>query len=176
MISGGIYQIRHLESSKIYVGSAVSVRKRELDHFNELRKNKHSNSKLQRAFNKYGENAFKFEVLELVEDKTKLLEREQYWLDITCCCNRNKGYNLCKIAGNRLGVKHSEETKCKIAKANTGYKPSEESKRKMAKAKEGKIPWNKGKKMSSEFCEKASQSLKRRHAQRKIQPARQSHL
>jgi hypothetical protein len=43
---------------------------------------------LQNAWNKYGEDNFYFSVLELVPDKDKLIEREQYWIDKLNACDR----------------------------------------------------------------------------------------
>lgn len=75
---GYIYKIINLESNKYYLGSTKEIKKRTLRHFNELRKNKHHCIHLQRAFNKYGENNFKLEVI-LECDNYK--EREQELLN-----------------------------------------------------------------------------------------------
>ena len=54
------------------------IRTKSLEKKEDLRKNnKHGNKHLQRSYNKYGEENFVFEVLEFVEDKNNLLEREQ---------------------------------------------------------------------------------------------------
>ena len=78
--SHGIYEIRNTSNNKIYVGSAVNLRSRFYQHSKELSSGSHHNRFLQNAFNKYGESAFVFSVLEFVKDKTKLVEREQYWM------------------------------------------------------------------------------------------------
>jgi hypothetical protein len=56
----GIYRIRHIESGKGYIGSALILRVRWNGHISTLRKQTHRNSYLQNAFNKYGEKAFIF--------------------------------------------------------------------------------------------------------------------
>ena len=76
----GIYQIRNLVNNKIYVGSASDFYERKSQHFSLLKYGKH-NQKLQNSYNKYGKDNFVFEVIEFVEDKNKLLEYEQYWID-----------------------------------------------------------------------------------------------
>ena len=76
----GIYKIINAVNNKFYVGSAVNLRKRKARHFSELRTGKHKNRHLLAAWNKYGEQAFVFIVVELVEDRTQLLAAENRWL------------------------------------------------------------------------------------------------
>ena len=116
----GIYGIYSLETGKPYIGQAQDLERRRHRHFWELRTNKHCNQYLQRAFNKYGEANFVFEVLELVNDVNKLDEREQYYLDYYGIDNL---YNMCATAGSVRGIKRSEETLQKMR----GQKRSEES-------------------------------------------------
>lgn len=117
---GGIYQIRNTLNNKVYVGSTIDLNKRKRQHFNNLKGNKHSNKHLQSSYNKYNYGNFIFEIIEYVEDKNKLLEREQYWIDKLNVCDDNYGYNISPTAGNCLGVKASEETKKKMSKKNKG--------------------------------------------------------
>lgn len=113
----GIYKITNIINGKIYVGSAVNLITRQINHFSNLRKCKHCNILLQRAFNKYGEENFIFEILEEVKDKTKLLEREQYYLDLL-----GPKYNICKIAGSALGRKWTEQSRIKLSNSKKGCK------------------------------------------------------
>ena len=60
----GVYLIRNNVNQKIYIGSTSnSFRERWRYHENHLRINKHGNTYLQNAWNKYGEDAFIFLVL-----------------------------------------------------------------------------------------------------------------
>ena len=77
----GIYQILCVPTGKIYIGSTQDINKRWRDHRCLLRCGRHENSKLQRAWNKYGEEAFAFSILELVLLTDVLLDREQRYLD-----------------------------------------------------------------------------------------------
>jgi len=61
---GGIYAIEHIPTNKMYVGSSIDFRVRRNQHFSDLRRNRHTNLHLQRAFAKYGESNFRFIVLE----------------------------------------------------------------------------------------------------------------
>jgi group I intron endonuclease len=76
----GIYKIINVINNKFYVGSAVNFSRRKARHFSELRHNKHNNRWLQASWNKHGEQAFVFVVVEEVIDKESLLEVENRWL------------------------------------------------------------------------------------------------
>lgn len=123
----GIYKITNVLDGKVYVGSSVDLKDREHNHFYNLNKGTHSNKYLQNAFNRHGRDNFIFEVLEYLErgkDKLKeiILDRENHYIIKLRAYDpqRITGYNICPLAGNRLGTKHSEETKEKIS--TTRYK------------------------------------------------------
>lgn len=136
----GVYQILNKLDGKFYIGSAVNFNKRWNLHKYKLNKNKHDNKHLQAAWNKYGEGAFEFCILECCE-KDLLVAKEQFWLDWTKCCDREAGYNLSPTANSQLGVKRSDETKLKISKSKLGRKVifSEEHRANLSKAAKGKI-------------------------------------
>jgi group I intron endonuclease len=139
MVKSGIYIIfSQLKSERFYIGSALNLRERKWNHFSNLKNNKHPNKIIQNHYNKYGIEDLQFEILEYVEDKTKLIEREQFYID-----ELKPYFNICKIAGRFdnmwLGKHHSEETRIKMSKSAIGKniwtkdKPkSEEHKRKIS--------------------------------------------
>lgn len=105
----GIYKITCVINNKCYIGSTWQCFiKRFWQHENELLRNKHKNTYLQKAWVKYGKDNFVFEILEIVVDKKLLLDKEQYWIDIYDSCNKEKGYNLNKYASG--GVQFTEES------------------------------------------------------------------
>ena len=83
----GIYRIKNLVNGKCYYGSSKHIEKRLDRHKRELKNNAHINCILQRAWDKYGEKNFLFEVVEEC-DEMVLLEKEQYYLDL------NPEYNI----------------------------------------------------------------------------------
>jgi group I intron endonuclease len=80
-LQGGIYAIRCLPNSRLYIGSAKNFRTRWRAHRSLLRSKRHPNPKLQKAWNRHGESSFSFEVLEVVDDPARLAERERVWID-----------------------------------------------------------------------------------------------
>ena len=137
--TSGVYKIVHIDSGKTYVGSSVNIADRWFYHRNDLRKQKHCNVLLQRSWNKYGERAFKFEVLELLE-LDQLHVRENFWIQKL---QSHLQFNLVPIAGpGTRGLRwyHSEETKKKISIAQTGRKTgprTKEQRERMSAAQRG---------------------------------------
>lgn len=76
-----IYKIRNVVNGNYYIGSTVDSRKRFWAHRKDLRLGQHVCVHLQRAWNKYGEDCFKFEIVEQLDSKEALFPAEQRWLD-----------------------------------------------------------------------------------------------
>lgn len=100
-MGAGIYRITNVASGGIYVGSAINTERRRKHHWWCLSRGRHSNQRIQRAWNKYGADAFEFAILELA--------REQIWID-----ELRPTYNL--------GVERSPETKSKLSASLRGNK------------------------------------------------------
>lgn len=94
-VIGGIYQIINSKNGKYYVGSSKSIYNRIYNHKTNLRLGKHGNAHLQHAWDKYGEESFYYQILEICEDCSKefLEEREDYWIDYYESDKDEKGYN-----------------------------------------------------------------------------------
>lgn len=169
--------IKNVLTGKFYIGSTIHTDRRFREHLSDLRKGKHHSIHLQRAFDKYGEKSFIFEIIESVDQATdeKLREREQYYIDTLMPYRRDIGYNVsrgtatCVLYGENNGFygrEHSEETRFKIAeslkKYNVKYGPvcvgrqlSDETKKKISLG-------NKGKKRSEEVRKNISEKNKGR--------------
>jgi group I intron endonuclease len=123
----GLYQIQSkIKPERIYIGSAVSIGNRWCCHLHGLRRNKHSNNKLQNHYNKYGESDLQFSVL-LSCDKKDLIKTEQFFID-----SLNPWFNICQKANSHLGIKMSEEAKRKMSLAKIGIKLSDEHRKKIS--------------------------------------------
>lgn len=105
-----IYKIINIKNKKVYIGSAKKLTRRHRDHL--ISRGLHESSLLlQKAIDKYGIENFKWEILEYISID-KLIEREQYYLDLyKPFADMNNGYNICKVAGSCVGIKHSQEFK-----------------------------------------------------------------
>jgi hypothetical protein len=128
----------------MYIGSAEQGFEYRYEiHLEDLKKNWHYNAHLKNFANKYGLDKLKFEILEIVEDKEKVLEREQYWIDKYW--DSGLLFNTARDAKAPMaGRKHteeakkkmkgriiSEERKKKMSLENKGLKHTEETKEKM---------------------------------------------
>jgi group I intron endonuclease len=145
-LKSGIYKITCIITGKVYIGSSINIEKRWLYHKEDLRKDRHRNQILQRAWEKYGSENFKFEVVEYIPEEA-LIEKEQYYIDLYKAADKKYGYNICPAAGTTRGVKRpnanwgrvlSDETKQKIANSLSGFKHSPEAKANMSAARKGK--------------------------------------
>lgn len=146
-----IYKIRNILNGNFYVGSTINSRKRFWEHRKFLRLGTHHCVYLQRAWNKYGEECFKFEIVQQVEDRDLLFMEEQKWLDISfgtegcyntssdaVAPNRNISPEMRQLLSERtkawlerdghprLGVKHTPETIAKLSENRKGKGAGEE--------------------------------------------------
>jgi len=116
----GIYKIENKINNKVYIGSSIDIKKRWHEHKRLLNKNKHHSRHLQNAYNKYGKENFDWVIiLEVKTELAKLLELEQYYIDLFNACDKNIGYNISPTAGSCLGIKRSKYTCNKIKKTKT---------------------------------------------------------
>lgn len=128
----GVYLIRNTTTRKVYVGSSIyCILNRWVKHKLLLSRGKHHSIHLQRAWYKYGSEAFDFSVIEYCPS-ADCLSREQYWIDHLKASHWAYGYNGSSVAGNRTGLKHSFETRQKISKANKGRIHTKETREKMS--------------------------------------------
>ena len=89
--------IINLINGKKYIGSTTNYSRRFKKHFYELRKGIHGNKHLQQAYVKYGEEMFKFLILEKIEDITILRDRELEYIHQYNTLNNKFGYNMSSI-------------------------------------------------------------------------------
>lgn len=178
----GVYCIRNSVNGKFYIGSSRNLKARWIcGHRVQLRNGNHSNPYLQHAWNKYGEQAFEFKILEECSVEEQLI-REQQWIDYSNCLDRSVGYNIVpKVSRppSNLGKKHSIETVRKISEGNKGSRNgmygrtgslspcfrkivSAETREKLAIAHRGKI-------VTDEFRQKCSLASRGRSWNRKLE-------
>lgn len=132
--NSGIYKIVHGASSRCYVGSTVDISRRWRKHRCLLAKGTHHSVRLQRAWNKYGADAFDFICVEIVAPGD-LVRREQFWMDMLD--TYTNGFNCRPVAQSQLGFKMSDESRAKISCAQKGKKLSEKHRLALARGNIG---------------------------------------
>lgn len=83
-----IYKITHKETQKCYIGQTIDFDRRKSEH--QRLSGSNTVSLIGRAINKYGVDAFDYEILEETEDFN---EREVYWIKYYSSLHPD-GYNL----------------------------------------------------------------------------------
>lgn len=189
----GIYEIVNVKDGKAssYVGSSINIEKRWREHRSALHARRHDNIHLQHAWDKWGENAFVFSILEEVSEG-HLMVMEQEYLDHYF--HRGSCYNIAITAGPVGPL--SEETRQRISQGQKGNKRgplSEEHKQKLSattkaawirgvynnratkefrhklsEGHQGQIPWNAGKKrgpQTQEWRHNIGEGLKTAYAE-----------
>lgn len=109
-----VYLIKNQITNKLYIGSTIHLKKRITQHYNLLKINKHPNKKLQRTWNKYGENNFIFSIIQENIEINDLINKEQTYIDKFNTVK--KGYNITPKAGTTLGNKWSKRAKKNYSK------------------------------------------------------------
>lgn len=89
-----IYAIVNLKTGKKYIGSSTNFSRRKYKHIRTLRKNIHHSQRLQNSWNKHGEEAFRFVILEKITDNRDIKQVEQVYLDTYRPFDKDKGYNM----------------------------------------------------------------------------------
>lgn len=186
-MKGGIYKVINVLNNKFYVGSAVDFKRRKRLHWWRLRRGDHANKHLQAAWNKYGEKAFTFVIVEEHPQGADILAAENVWLKEHV--GKDYCYNVATDAtAPNLGLfgeknymwgktfTHTPEAKQKIAKHSRGRRHRKESKErirtyligkprpaevraKIAAAVSGERNPNYGKPRDASFIEKVSRRI-----------------
>lgn len=92
----GIYKITCKENNRVYIGRSIDIDNRLKNHKYSLRAGRHTNKKLQDDFNKFGEDAFLFEVEKYTGVPLDTLYYESYYAEKYNVFN--DGYNKGKLS------------------------------------------------------------------------------
>lgn len=157
----GVYKITNNVNGKVYIGQSINIKERWNDHIKSLNRRDSHSILLQRAWNKYKQENFSFEILELCSED-ELDDVEVKYIEF--CDAINNGYNI-EPGGNKN--KHlSEETKKKIGDANRGRHHSEDTRQKMSESRMGENNGMYGRHHSEESKKRMSDAAKNRPGHR----------
>lgn len=116
----GIYYIECISNGKKYIGSAKKIEARWKSHLNKLKHNMGSRL-LQEDYNIYGEENFKFTILEEVENNDDLLiERENFYMNVYKTYIHQYGYDYGYNLNRANRYKFSDKAKESMSKALKG--------------------------------------------------------
>lgn len=124
----GIYKITNKISGKCYIGQAIDIRARLVDHVSAV--NRGNNNTIYKAIRKYNIVNFDCRILAIIntfgktqdEIKKELNALESFYVNLYD--SHKSGYNMTPGGDcGRLGFKHSEETILKLREAHKNYKP-----------------------------------------------------
>lgn len=156
----GIYKIENIKNGVIYIGLSTDIQKRWKRHKYDFKNNIHENQYFQRAWDKYGESSFIFEIIEECS-RDLLNEREIFWIDYY---NSYKiGYNLTIGGKGKFGYHLTDETKNKIRKNRKNFRHTIETKNKISEMQTGR-------RLTSQWKTNISNSHKKNIASGKIIP------
>jgi len=170
--AAGIYAITNKENSKTYIGSAVCFGERWYSHKWDLRKGTHHNIHLQRSWDKHGEEAFEFGILEYLDKSEKLYLAEQFWIDVYQEEDREL-YNIATPGPAFMtGQKHTKESRQKMSEDRKGKpgpmkgrKHTKESRYNMSEAAKGREHTEKTKRKMSESHKGEKYALGNKHSE-----------
>lgn len=123
-----VYKSTNLVNNKVYIGITTrNFEKRIKEHINASIIND-SSLVFHRAIRKYGEDNFKWEIIDYANTLEELNEKEKYWINFynTCIFYKNcNGYNMTIGGEGTFGYKHSEENRQKLSELKKGVSISD---------------------------------------------------
>jgi group I intron endonuclease len=127
-----VYALTFPAACLIYVGSTKNYGVRRSNHLSTLRKRRHSNRKVQEAFDLHG--TVEFSVLERVTEP-ELKAKEQEWLDALYeAVPGGRVLNLAPSSVDGRGVKYTDESRARMSAAQKGRKKTDEQREKNRQA------------------------------------------
>jgi group I intron endonuclease len=121
--ASGVYEVVHVPSGRRYIGSSRDVPKRLRQHRSALVANLHHSKYLQRVWNKYPADQFRFQLI-VICDPSHLLMYEQLCIDhLNSELNAARSASAPVIAGQKLPKEWAEKVRATVvARYASGFK------------------------------------------------------
>lgn len=100
-MKSGVYRITCTRDGRVYIGQSTDIQRRWRFHKSRLNRKMHANPLLQAAWDKYGQEAFRFDII----TKCQLHEldlHEKHWVAKYQALDPMKGFNQAEIKIKRL--------------------------------------------------------------------------
>ena len=110
-----LYNITNSLDNKQYVGITNNIKRRWKEHRTDLRGNRHGNKHLQAAWNLYGEENFKFKIINKFNSLEEMNKAEMNYIKDNNLLDSDFGYNL--DTGGIGSFIHTESAKKRISKS-----------------------------------------------------------
>lgn len=132
-----VYEILCTKTGGRYIGSSTRVEQRLIGHFKKLNGGVHTNKKMQKAWNTYGELAFSSRIIESFSDIILLRRSELFYIKYYDSVNdgyNNSSNNVSTPSDyQKLGISKREYLECIYCE---NYVPRAE----MRKSKQDRVP------------------------------------
>lgn len=132
--AGYIYAIKNRVNGHAYIGSTTNYKSRWHTHRSTLRRRVHHSFVLQKAWDKYGEAAFVFELLLVCPAELRVFYEQRLMALETYNVLRTP--KECEVRG---GWRHTDEFKAKMSTLRKGKALTAEHRKKLSKAALGRI-------------------------------------
>lgn len=117
----GVYKLVNKANGLCYVGQSLCMKKRIHEHMRLLRLGKHTNPRLQNAYNKHGADNFEWSFEAFCEDPEDMDTIENAFISGDAFFSEPVFYNIADFAKAPMrGKKHTEETKRRVSESKKG--------------------------------------------------------
>jgi group I intron endonuclease len=127
-----IYKATNILNNKSYIGQTILPLQKRINNHVSIRKVKRCNA-FHAAILKYGQSAFKWEILHTCNSHDELDKMEIFYIE-KYNTHKGSGYNCAEGGKGTKGYKHKESTKKLISMIQIGKKQSESSNKKRSES------------------------------------------
>jgi group I intron endonuclease len=114
------YKITNIKNGRFYIGITTDFNKRKTQHFKQLRGNYHDNYKMQKDFNKFGEDSFRMDIIDELEGTEE--EGYAYEYILIQKTNATSSYNISE--GGKINPVYCPQVIEKLKKTHQSKYPN----------------------------------------------------